>query len=498
MKKIILIFLLVFSFFLALQFSTSSLTGVDGFYHLKMAELIRDQGIVKDFPWLKFTILEGKNYVDHHLLFHILLIPFVSFNPVVGGKLAACFFATLAVTSVFWFLQKYKIKFAFFWTLLLLFSSYTFLFRMSLVKAPALSLFFLILGLFLILKRKYLALAVLSLMFVFLYGGFFFILIFCLIDLAVFFFFERKILLKPFLFSLAGALLGLIVNPYFPRNLYFLYVQIFKTGFFSSIPVGQEWSPVELFELIGDNFLLWISFLFFGVILAVGKFFGKKLVEIKKENKTTLAILFLISFLFFILTLFSVRFIEYLVPFVVLFTAFAANCYQPFFEKAISFFKEKKWLFVPSLVFLGYFVLGTAILNISGAVNILRGSLPYNRYKDAAEWLKENTAKESIIFNADWSDFPPLFFWNTRNYYIVGLDPTFLYVYNEGLYQKYFDISRGKRLDKAASIIKNDFSSEYIFINKKRHKNLESLLGERKDFETVFQDEYSRIYKISD
>ena len=64
----------------------------DSFYHAKMALLIRDQGVIHTFPWLDLTVL-GQHYTDQHFLYHVLLIPFVTwFPPLVGLKLATVFF----------------------------------------------------------------------------------------------------------------------------------------------------------------------------------------------------------------------------------------------------------------------------------------------------------------------------------------------------------------------------------------------------------------------
>src|SRR5688572_24067552 len=60
----------------AVQSGTANIVGIDGQYHIKVAALIREQGLRVDFPYLRFTILDQANYTDHHLLFHALQAPF--------------------------------------------------------------------------------------------------------------------------------------------------------------------------------------------------------------------------------------------------------------------------------------------------------------------------------------------------------------------------------------------------------------------------------------
>ena len=66
----------------------------DGYYHIKWARLIwenwRAKHFLPAFTWLPLTTLNAHDYVDHHLLFHVLLIPFTWFRDLqTGAKVAA-------------------------------------------------------------------------------------------------------------------------------------------------------------------------------------------------------------------------------------------------------------------------------------------------------------------------------------------------------------------------------------------------------------------------
>jgi len=86
--------------FWQLQFSTSAICcgDFDGYYHIKWTrvlwESIKTHSFVPSFPWLPLTTLNPKQYVDHHLLFHLILIPFARFeDPRLGAKIASIVFA---------------------------------------------------------------------------------------------------------------------------------------------------------------------------------------------------------------------------------------------------------------------------------------------------------------------------------------------------------------------------------------------------------------------
>ena len=85
-----------------IQFASPHLVDHDGYYHIKVASLIRDHGIPLSFPWLKFTLLDEAGYTDHHLFQHILQIPFTYLGDLrLAAKWAAVSFAALAFTTFY-------------------------------------------------------------------------------------------------------------------------------------------------------------------------------------------------------------------------------------------------------------------------------------------------------------------------------------------------------------------------------------------------------------
>ena len=58
------------------QFGTPDMPDNDGFYHIKLAALMREQGFKPEFIWLPLSILNAREFYDHHFLFHVFLIPF--------------------------------------------------------------------------------------------------------------------------------------------------------------------------------------------------------------------------------------------------------------------------------------------------------------------------------------------------------------------------------------------------------------------------------------
>jgi len=532
--KYIILFAFVFLYFLILQ-GYPSFADPDSFYHAKMAELISQNGIVFDFPYLQFTVLNNY-FADHHFLYHILLIPFVTIlNPLVGLKLATICFATLAILTFYWLLNRLKIKGAIIYTLILL-TANPFIFRLNLAKAQGLALIALFVGLYLIIQRRYVLLSLLSFLFVWLYGGWplilviTFIFVFCSYLSSVKSGFVKRTkpksqilnpkqipnsksqILKFFvnrmnhkrlhlqniklLLSVVGGLsAGLIFNPYFPKNLLFYWQQIIQiavVNYQKIIGVGGEWYPYNFFHLIAASSLTFIIF-----IIALTIFF----LHIRKKSVISITTLIL-SLLFLGLTLKSRRNVEYFIPFAILFSAISINQFisSKVVKQITQDFKklllQKKYLLVGliiPIVLLPYIV----FRDVKRVYIDHHKNFSFTQYQDASNWLNQNTTPKSIVLHSDWDEFPILFYHNTNNYYIVGLDPTFMYNYNKDLYWKWYNITMGQEKEFLYQQIKNDFKSEYVFIEHTTHQLLDRNLSNNFYFEEVYRDQSTKIYKVN-
>src|SRR5215510_16048017 len=147
--------------FTKLQLSTNAICcgDFDGYYHIKWSRMLWDSARAHKFPpiftWLPLTTLNPSDYVDHHFFFHVLLIPFTWLGDLrVGAKIAAILFATLALSSCYWLLMRYRIRFPLLWLVALLSCSAPFLYRLNMTKAPSLAIIFLVFGIHYLFQRK--------------------------------------------------------------------------------------------------------------------------------------------------------------------------------------------------------------------------------------------------------------------------------------------------------------------------------------------------------
>ncbi|MCX6745053.1 MAG: hypothetical protein NTX82_06030 [Candidatus Parcubacteria bacterium] len=514
------VFGLAFFCYLWIQ-STASLVDPDSFYHLKMVKLIAERGPILDFPWLQFTVLKNY-YTDHHFLYHVAAIPFVSImGDFVGFKYYTAFLAALFIVLCYWFFKKQKIKGAEFFTLILLFAP-AFMFRISLTKATAFSLILLFLGIYFIFQKKYWPLFLVAFLYVWSYGGYFLILGMALIYVAadtiylvlqkkfedsrkiwqrlnniikntVKYFFGKQHLKLLGIIAL-GLALGIVINPYFPKNLYFIWQQLVQIGLINYqgvVNVGGEWYPYRAWNLISDiNLVALVGFIAY--VIFIFSF---------KKQQTKLYFFLLTSVLFLILTLKSKRYVEYLVPNLVFFAAFSINFASANYNLSAVYHRIKniahlmKYLVMVILLYLGIVVIAVCIRNGMATKQAFNGGIGFQNFAGVSQYLKTNAQPGQIIMHTDWDDFPMLFYNNDRNYYIVGLDPTFMYNYNKDLYNLYADITTAKKKDNLYQAVKVTFKASYFIVNKDRaqlKKNLENDGG----FVMVYEDGDCWLYQV--
>ena len=111
-----------------------------------------------------------------------------------------------------------------------------------------------------------------------------------------------------------GIVLGLLINPYFPDNLVFIYRHLLpKLSEMTAVSVGSEWYPYNTAQLLGNSLLALAAF--GSGVVALG-------LQEKRMDTRTASSLFL-ALLFGLMLFQARRFVEYFPPFALIFAAFA-------------------------------------------------------------------------------------------------------------------------------------------------------------------------------
>jgi len=490
----------------------------DGYYHIKWARLVWENmraGHLHPpaFPWLPLTTLSPREYVDHHLLFHIILIPFTWFRDLqTGAKVAAFLFASLAVFSCYWLVVRYEIRYRLIWLLALLGCSAPFLYRMNMTKAPPFAIIFLVIGTYLLFEKKFWQLLPLAFVFALTYDMFVLLIMAAAIWTIVTGWTEERFEWRPLAWVLLGSGLGLVINPYFPHNLYLFYeharVKITANDF--STKVGNEWYPYDTREFLVNCYVA-LAAMLVGYLAFDGT----------DRKRTQRPLYFLIlSTLLLLMTARWKRFAEYFPPFAVLFAAFTLENYwrgravfthlpdsvmedlQPFLdrhetaasEKEIKIDETWRWVKVGLVVL----ALGLALFaNVYRTAHDINQSDPRDYYAKGAAYLRANVPPGEMVFNTDWDDFPRLFYYDPTHVYASGLDPTYLMDKSADLSKLYDGITTGDEEDPGP-LIRDRFGSRWVFTDNKDHESFIDNALRSGWFDKKYEDADCSVFYIRD
>lgn len=450
--------------FAVVQFATPGLADHDGYYHMRLAELMRRSGPKPAFVWLPLSLLSRDAYYDHHFLHHVYLSLFAGNDTpsdlILGAKLASVLMPALAFLAIWWLLRGQSVRWAGLWAIGLFALSEAFLYRMSMPRAQSASLALLALDLHWLLQRRYAALIPLGFVYVWWYNAFPLLPVMAGIYATAAFLTERRFEWKAVAYPLAGVTLGLIVNPYLPQDITFIVQHVLpKIGLqATATSVGNEWYPYQTWTLVENSGPALAAFVLGALAL------GWRGQRLDRQTLTT----FLLSIAFGFMLFKSRRFIEYYPAFALIFAALSAS---PLIEgwlaagqrraKGIRWAARIPWSRISPFGLAALLVL-PMLSTLSQAREAMAGSEPPDRYAAASGWLKDNTSPGSLVFQTDWDDFPRLFFYNTQNRYTIGLDPTYMQLYDGDLYDEWVQITRGQ-VKRPSAAIRDRFGAEYVF-----------------------------------
>ncbi len=99
-----------------------------------------------------------------------------------------------------------------------------------------------------------------------------------------------------------------------------------------------------------------------------------------------------------------------------------------------------------------------------------------------------------LVFQTDWDDFPRLFFYDTTNAYVLGLDPTYLQLADETLYDDWVAITRGE-VERPSLMISARFGARYVFSDLEHGAFLTQARIDP-GLEEVYRDRWAIIYRV--
>lgn len=469
-----------------LQFSSYALVDVDGYFHIKFSYLMsHGHGLIRELPWLHFTI-HRDYYRDHHFLQHVLLVPFTFLDLRLGAKLAAWAFATLAFAAFYLAAARRGRAAAAILTVALLGAGNHFLYRMMMPRVPSMSLAMLLVVVWLAAAGRNRWLAAAMFAYVWLYDGFALgviaIVLMALAELLI----EGRCNWRTLMWGLCGVAAGMVLNPYFPQNLESYIFNLSRTVSDAQLSVsdtGWEWKPLESYYLLRNFRATWTAF-GLGVVLAALS---------RRPRRETVAMLML-SVLMMVMIMKARRFSEVWPAVVFLFLAFAwADFWDDFSMRFGRRTFAPRWIATAALAGMLAFIPYT----YRKSLEMIEGDNAFEHYRGASEFLLQHAEPKTVVFNAGWDDFPHLFFFNSQNYYVLGLDQLYMKRYDNELYDKWREIRDGE-VTRPSRLIHGLFGAKYAVINLRddRQNKFHKQARHDADMKLEYRDDYCAVYRI--
>ncbi len=467
------------------QFGTTSLADNDGFYHMRMGALVRQYGLHVPFAYLPLSILSPNAFYDHHLLFHVYLSLFGGDGSdqamIFGAKLASVIMPALAFLAIWGLLRGQKVRYAAIWSIGLLAVSQAFLYRMSMPRAQALSLLILALALHVLLQRKYVWLIPIGFAYVWAYDGFPLLIVVSVVYAIAAAMTDRKLEWQAVVFPTIGIALGLILNPYFPQNISFIVNHLLPKIGASTVSVGNEWYPYETWTLIENSGFALAAFVLGAFALG---WRGRK---IDRARLTA----FGLSIVFGLLLFKARRFIEYFPAFALIFAALSVGQIGNLPNgRQVGNLSNR---LIP--IDFGAILIAALMITLTqGRAAMIDQGKPADTYAAASHWLSSHTPTGSLVFQTDWDDFPRLFFYNTSNIYTIGLDPTYMELYDADLYNTWVKITQGK-IEQPSSLIRSRFNAAYVMTDLAHTSFLQKAKIDP-GLHEVYRDQYAVLFTV--
>jgi len=413
----------------------------DTAYHFSVARLIGEHGILQSFPWTRFS-WQFDHYADKEFFFHLLFVPFTGLGYETASRVVGTLGGTSVLVTLFLILKAEKTKFAGFWALLPL-GTTIFLYRFCQVRPHLFSIALAMLLLWAYCRRRLLLLFLAGLLYPLFYVAFWQIPLLLVVAaeggrlLA-----GERCRWQPPVVLVAGIMAGVALHPNTWNLLQINWIHMTDILFRNAWGELVEFNLGEEFEAFSPSgWLKEMTVPTLALVLAArGGWLGRR--ENRLQSAFTLAML-----LFLLLTLRTNRFLEYLVPFVVLSLALTSQD------------RGKGWL-LPAFAaasFCWTLLTGIPLLQyiISTQPRI------WQMDKEVGRIIRREVPVGGAVFTCGWEYTGTLMVEAPDRNYLVALDPTLLYKRDPELYDLWYRTMKDAP-PSSAEIVRRSFASRYV------------------------------------
>jgi hypothetical protein len=462
----------------------------DGYYHARLAQLLPERGFSRSFPWTQLSTWRD-GYCDKEVLYHLAMAPFAQLGDqaMLGARLFSVLLALAVVATLHRLLRAHGVPWPTWFAALPLATGGLFLARLGMIRSHVLSMALLLLGVHLLLERRWRAVAALG----FIYSWCYtvpFVLLLTAAPLAVGRWLGRGGLdWRSVAAAGLGAVAGLGLHPYSPLTLetFLTLIQILR--------IGLEGTSQSGFEL-GNEIYPYPPRVFFDIyplivilvpVLALTVALRWRRVAAGTKG-VVLATLFWAA-----MTAASARFVEYLA----LLLAVAAGLVVRDLAQAPDGLpgwvpRGRRWRLAGAVSALALLA-GFHARSLDFYRVYQLQAAPPRFFDGAGAWMASHLEPGETVINLYWDDFPDLFYSAPRQHYLWGLDPTF---------SVRFDLEKARLLERARQrrapldgpALVDAFHARFLVLRASREAGFGEL--RRPPFREAYRDGSAVIYRI--
>lgn len=407
-------------------------------YHLAVARLTREYGILHAFPWTPFSWM-ADHYADKELLFHFFLVPLAGLEPSLAAQIAGTVLGAVILATLYILLVTERVSHAGWWAILPLAASSAFIYRFALVRPHLMSITLALLVSWSAARKRWLLLGAVSFLFPLCYTAWHLPVVLILIVETARWMSVRQVEWRSFLTVIAGLIIGIAIHPNFPANIELFWIQnvtvLFSTvwGEKAGFEMGAEFEPF--------NF---VSLVLFVLVPAAITMAAAVIAWPRRRADFLPLVLAMTAVGFFAVTLRTQRFIEYLVPFGV-------------FALAVAWRPDKDRRLAPALVAGGAIWIALIARYPIELLLIRDDAFPPAIAADLREVIHEN---EQVV-TCDWKFTGEMMLALPDRKFIVALDPVFFAMKDAELYRTWFETINDP-LPNAAIVLREKFDARYV------------------------------------
>lgn len=412
-------------------------------YHLAVARLMREHGVLHSFPWTPFSWL-ADHYADKELLLHVLLVPLAGLDPNLAARIAGSLLGTALLGTLYALLIRERVARPGWWALLPLAASSAFIHRFALVRGHMLSIPLALVISWSAARRRWWVLALASFAYPLCYTAWHLPVVLIGIVEAVRLFSTRRFEWRGPVVAGCGLALGIGLHPNFPANVELFWIQNWGVLF------DTVWGAKDGFEMGGEfNPFSPLGLLRYVLVPAGMAALAATLAWRMRAVDPLPLTVAVIALAFLIVTLRTQRFIEYLAPFAV----FAlALCWRPPRGRALA----------PALVGLGVLWIG---LFARHPVDLLREREP-SFPEEVTMALRAVVPPGEQVVTCEWHATGELMLALPERRFMVALDPVFFAMNDPEAYRLWFEtVHQPPRAP--ATLLRDAFGARFVICDRR-------------------------------